>query len=115
MATMITSNTETSTDGSVLTVWVDENNDGSTNIGAATSFAINVTATGTFKAGTVTLEVITNGGEWEQIVDDTDATISVDITAPKVVKVLDIPAYGFRATPVGFSGVDSYTVTVSGW
>lgn len=115
MATLTTLNTGTSSVGAVVEVEIDKDNNGGADIGSATDFNCTVVATGTGKAGTVTIEVKVCGGEYEPVLDSLGSPITIDITAPVAVVVNDVAATSFRFTPVGFTNVDSYTATVCGW
>lgn len=91
--------------------------DGAQTINPANAYnhTLAVTTSATPAAGTLAVEVMADGGAWEQLIDSSTGTqVVIALTAPKAYTFQgDIS--GLRVTPASFDADKTYTVTLNSW
>lgn len=116
MATAITKDTETGTSGAVtVKVGADTYNNSLGVEGCATTFTIAAVVTGSTPTGTLAITYKAVGGTVETLKDDYGVALTVDVSAPRAIRVKDVAVKEFIFTPSAFSNVTEYTITVVGW
>ncbi len=116
MATAITKDIETGTSGAVtVKVGADTYSNTLGVEGCATNFTVAAVVTGTGPTGTLNITYKAVGGTSETLKDDYGVAITIDVSAPRAIRVKDLAVKEFTFTPSGFSNVTDYTITVIGW
>jgi len=116
MATAITKDTESGTSGAVtVKIGSDTYNNSLGVEGCATTFTLSAVVSGSSPTGALNITFTSVGGTTETLKDDYGVALTIDVSAPRAIRVKDLAVKEFIFTPSAFSNVTGYTVTVIGW